>query len=188
MTPVLLLQKIPRKVKKRSNILKCVYIVSLCLFLSVSYSYVRSRSCLFSSYLFLKNFLCLFVLVFFFCSVSIQNIKNLNFSVNLYLSLVSIVISNLFFYSVLFSRVITGGDFIPCYIMVEPLSLDDSLKYLSMQDIKQALPRETFSSAENSVAGGSSRTFLHDELLYKILLRLLRVGWGPPGYWGDLRP
>ena len=27
-----------------------------------------------------------------------------------------------------------------------------------------------------SVAGGSSRTFLHDELLYKILLRLLRVG------------
>lgn len=32
--------------------------------------------------------------------------------------------------------------------MVEPLSLDDSLKYLSMQDIKQALPRETFSSAE----------------------------------------
>ena len=28
----------------------------------------------------------------------------------------------------------------------------------------------------DSVAGGSSRTFLHDELLYKILLRLLRVG------------
>ena len=27
-----------------------------------------------------------------------------------------------------------------------------------------------------SVAGGSSRTFLHDELLYKILLRFLRVG------------
>ena len=39
-----------------------------------------------------------------------------------------------------------------------------------------------------SVAGGSSRTFLHDELLYKILLRFLRVGWGPPGYWGDLPP
>ena len=27
-----------------------------------------------------------------------------------------------------------------------------------------------------SVVGGSSRTFLHDELLYKILLRSLRVG------------
>ena len=27
-----------------------------------------------------------------------------------------------------------------------------------------------------SVAGGLSRTFLHNELLYKILLRLLRVG------------
>ena len=30
--------------------------------------------------------------------------------------------------------------------------------------------------ARASVAGGSSRTFLHDELLYKILLRFLRVG------------
>ena len=27
-----------------------------------------------------------------------------------------------------------------------------------------------------SVAGGSSRTFLHNKLLYKILLRFLRVG------------
>ena len=43
-------------------------------------------------------------------------------------------------------------------------------------------------SIGRSVAGGLSRTFLHDELLYKILLRLLRVGWGPPGYWGDLPP
>ena len=32
------------------------------------------------------------------------------------------------------------------------------------------------SASTLSVAGGSSRTFLHDELLYKILLRLLRVG------------
>ena len=42
-------------------------------------------------------------------------------------------------------------------------------------------------STPGSVAGGLSRTFLHDKLLYKILLRLLRVGWGPP-YWGDLPP
>ena len=34
----------------------------------------------------------------------------------------------------------------------------------------------------HSVAGGLSQTFLHDELLYKILLRLLRVSRGPPSY------
>ena len=35
---------------------------------------------------------------------------------------------------------------------------------------------KTSCTGTHSVAGGSSRTFLHDELLYKILLRLLRVG------------
>ena len=39
-----------------------------------------------------------------------------------------------------------------------------------------------------SVASSSSWPFLHVKLLYKLVLRLLRVGWGPPDYWGSLPP